>query len=182
MNALVLLASGTDELEAVTVINILRRGGIDVTVAGDGDVVTCSRGVRIIPDIRTEEISEDDVFDVVVLPGGSQGVESFIESSSVEGIVNRQYASNKLLAALCAAPAVLHEFGVLSPNTIIAVHPNIAGDLGMYKQVSDRVVLSGNILTSRGAGTAMDFALEIVRMLEGAKTASFIATDIVLYE
>ena len=113
MAVLVPIANGTEEMEATIIIDMLRRAGVDVLVAGDGDMVTCSRGIRIIPDTNIDDISDDDEFDAIVLPGGGQGVENMINNQSLAAIVARHAAKRGLIGAICAAPRVLHEYGVI---------------------------------------------------------------------
>ena len=182
MTALVPIANGTEEMEAVIIIDMLRRAGIDVVVAGDGDMVTCSRGVRIIPDISIDDISDDDVYDAVVLPGGSQGAANFAANHALAHIVARHRTGNKLIAAICAAPIVLHEYGLLRSSTVITSHPAYTDVLQAYAYTTDRVAQDDGIITSRGAGTAFEFALALIKKLADDATARRIATDIVLYE
>ncbi len=179
---LVPIANGSEEMEAVIIVDMLRRAGCEVVLAGDGDVVICSRGIRIVPDLSIDEITDDDSFDAVVLPGGSQGVERFASNTHLQHILARHRAKNRLLAAICAAPAVLHEFGLLHAGAVVTSHPSVANTLEAYTYTLDRVATDGALITSRGAGTAFEFALHIIRMLTGEAAALRIATDIVLYE
>lgn len=182
MTVLVPIANGTEEMEAVIVIDMLRRAGIDVDVAGAGDVVTCSRGVRIVPDIALHEIAEDDMFAAIVLPGGSEGVEELIRNPYLENILRRHKERKGLIAAICAAPTILHEFRMLAPGTVLTSHPSVADQLKQYAYTTDRVAEDGLLITSRGAGTAVEFALALIRRLANGTTASRVASDIVLYE
>lgn len=182
MTCLVLIANGTDEIEAVIAINMLRRAGVDVTIAGDGDMVTCSKGVRIVPDIAIDDIAEDDEFDYIVLPGGRQGVENFVSNDAIRQIVARHRKAKKPLAAICSAPVALHEFGLLRGGARITSHPSREPELNVYNYSHDRVVEDNGIITSRGAGTSFEFAMEIIRKHVDEAAARRIATDIVLYE
>ncbi|MBI2794933.1 MAG: DJ-1/PfpI family protein [Ignavibacteria bacterium] len=182
MAILVPIANGTEEMEAVIIIDMLRRAGLDVVVAGDGDMVTCSRGIRIVPDISIDDISDDDVFDAIILPGGSQGAANFASNTALEHIVIRHKKKKALIGAICAAPTVLHEFGLLRSSTVITSHPSYADVLSGYAYTTDRVAADGEIITSRGAGTAFEFALSLIRKLADEATARRVATDIVLYE
>ena len=169
-------------MEAVIIIDMLRRAGVDVVVAGDGDMVTCSRGIRIIPDISIDEIHDDDHFDAVILPGGSQGVEAFASNSTLAHIVARLRNSKALVGAICAAPAALHEYGLLRSGQIVTGHPSIMNVLAPYTYSLNRVAEDQGIITSRGAGTAFEFALALIKRLVSEEAARRIATDIVLYE
>ena len=179
---LVPIANGTEEMEAVIIIDMLRRAGIDVEVAGAGDVVTCSRGVRIVPDMALHEIADDDMFAAIVLPGGSEGVEELIKNPYLENILRRHKERKGLIGAICAAPTILHEFRMLTPSTVLTSHPSVADQLQQYAYTTDRVAEDGLLITSRGAGTAVEFALALIRRLADATTASRIASDIVMYE
>ncbi|MCO6466700.1 MAG: DJ-1/PfpI family protein [Bradyrhizobiaceae bacterium] len=182
MHCLVPIANGSEEMEAVIVIDMLRRAGVDVTVAGDGDMVTCSRGIRIVPDIAIDDIADDDEFDIIVLPGGSQGVQNFIENDALRQILARHRTRRKPLGAICAAPLVLHEYGLLRGDAKITSHPSCETELSPYNYSTDRVVEDMGIITSRGAGTAFEFALELIRRFVDEATARRVSTDIVLYE
>jgi len=179
---LVPIANGTEDMEAVIIIDVLRRAGVNVVVAGDGDVVTCARGVRIIPDVALDDLGDDDTFTAIVLPGGSQGVENLITNRGLEHILRKHQGRKGLLGAICAAPRILHEFGLLPKRAVITSHPSVAHDLASYAYSLDRVVEDGNIVTSRGAGTALEFALTLVRRLVDQTTSMRIAGDIVMYE
>lgn len=182
MRVLVPLSNGSEEMEAVIVIDMLRRAGLDVTVAGDGDVVICSRGVRIVPDLLLEELNEDDRFDAVVLPGGAQGVDAFIENTTLARIVQEHQSRKAVIGAICAAPRALHEWGLLQKSTVLTSHPSTQPQLDMYAYTLDRVAEDGQLVTSRGAGTAFEFSLALIRRLTNDATALRIAGDIVLYE
>lgn len=182
MTCLIPIANGSEEMEAVILIDMLRRAGVDVTVAGDGDMVTCSRGVRIVPDIALDDLADDDEFDLIVLPGGDQGVENFLDNEALRQMIVRHRTSKRAVGAICAAPVILHELGLLRSNTKITSHPSRAEDLAVYQYSTERVVEHDGIVTSRGAGTAFEFALEIIRRYADEATARRVATDIVLYE
>ncbi len=182
MTCLIPLANGTEEMEAVIMIDMLRRAGIEVIVAGDGDMVTCSRGVRIVPDMAIDDIADDDEFDLIILPGGRQGVQNFLENEALRTILARHRAARKPLGAICAAPLVLHELELLKSGSMVTSHPSIADELKSYKYSMNRVVEDNGIITSRGAGTALEFSLEIIKRFTDEATARRIATDIVMFE
>lgn len=181
-NVLVPIANGTEEMEAVIIVDMLRRAGCDVTMAGEGNVVVCAHGLRVIPDVDIEDIGDEDEYDAVILPGGMQGVERFVANTQLERILSRHRTAKKLVGAICAAPTVLHEFGLLPSSSIVTSHPSVADVMAQYTYTLDRVVVDGDIVTSRGAGTAFEFALTIIRLLVGETASTRIATDIVLYE
>lgn len=182
MRALVPIANGSEEMEAVIIVDVMRRAGINVVFAGDADIVTCSRGVRIVPDVIFQDISEDALFDAVVVPGGQQGVQHLVENHQIREIVRQHRTAGKLIAAICAAPSILHEWGMLARTNVVTGHPSIERQLTQYTFSFDRVVEDGTLITSRGAGTAFEFALALVRRMMGQEAARQVARDIVLYE
>jgi protein DJ-1 len=167
--ALVLLAEGAEEMEAVISIDVLRRGQIDVTVAGiDGaEPVRCSRGVVIVPDVGIAEV--DGTFDVLVLPGGAEGAKRLAQSAKVGELLREQEQSGRWVAALCAAPISFPAHGVFRGRQLTS-HPSVKSMLEGWGQYSEHsVVADRNLITSRGPGTAFVFALRIVGTLTDAQ-------------
>lgn len=164
---LVPLAQGCEELEAVTIINVLRRAGAEVVAASlsEGPVV-CARGTRLLADATLEEALKSD-YDLIALPGGKPGTSNLKADSRLLEALRRQRAQGRLSAALCAAPSVLAEAGLLKGKRATS-YP---GALDPYKAgltlVEEPVVEDGDVVTSRSAGTAMDFALKLVEKLFG---------------
>lgn len=179
ISVLVPIAHGTEELEAVAVVDLARRAGFRVRLAGQSDNVICSRGVRIAPDLLWSELDDSERYDAIVLPGGAEGVEQFLQSPELEHLLRRHAAEGALLGAICAAPVVLHTFGLLPRACAVTSHPSVEDQLRQYDYRTDRVVQSGKIITSRGAGTAVEFALAIVEALAGPKRAQEVAERIV---
>ena len=182
MKVLVPISNGTEDMEAVIIVDMFRRAGLDVTVAGDADIITCAHGLRLVPDLSIDELDADDVFDAIVLPGGSQGVDHMIQNDTLTRLMPPHHAARRLIGAICAAPMILHEYGFLKGDAAVTSHPGVASDLSVYQYSTDRVVEDGHIVTSRGAGTAFEFALIIIQRLVGDTVATRVATDIVLYE
>jgi protein DJ-1 len=167
--ALVLLTQGSEEMEAVISIDVLRRGGIEVTVAGveGSGSIRCSRGVRITPDVALEEVEGD--FDVLVLPGGAGGAQRLALSEKVGELLRKQERSGRWVAAICAAPIALQAHGVFK-NRQLTSHPSVKHMLEGWGDYSEHpVVADGNLITSRGPGTAFPFALRIVGTLTDAQ-------------
>jgi protein DJ-1 len=167
--ALVLLAQGSEEMEAVISIDVMRRGGIDVTVAGvDGaGAVRCSRGVVITPDVALEAVDQEP--DILVLPGGAEGAKRLAQSERVGSLLRAQEQSGRWVAAICAAPIALKAHGVFR-NRQLTSHPSVKPMLEGWGQYSEySVVADGNLITSRGPGTAFPFALRIVGALTDAE-------------
>jgi 4-methyl-5(b-hydroxyethyl)-thiazole monophosphate biosynthesis len=165
---LVPLAQGCEELEAITIVDLLRRAGIEVITAGlDDRPVRASRGTVLIPDTTLDEVQERG-FDMVVLPGGLPGADHLNEDRRVHRLITEMAAGGKPVAAICAAPKVLARAGLLKGKTATSFPGAIPeSDLAGVHYVESPVVEDGNILTSRGPGTAMDFALALIERLAG---------------
>jgi len=167
-HVLVPLAQGCEELEAVTVIDLLRRAGITVDSAGlDERPVRGSRGTVLVPDITLDEALTRD-YDMIVLPGGLPGADHLKNDARVIELVSRMAAQDKYTAAICAAPRVLAQAGLLHGKraTSFPGALDVAAIPGI--DYSDQpVVRDGRVITSRGPGTAMDFALELIEVLSG---------------
>ncbi len=165
-SVLVPLAQGCEEIEAVTVIDILRRAKIDVVSAGlDPQPVRASRGVILLPDMTLETALRQE-FDMIVLPGGQPGTNNLKADPRIASLLRRMADQGKHIAAICAAPSVLAAAGLLDDRTATA----FPGALAPYPQVNQQtasVVVDGRIITSRGPGTAIDFALTLVELLLG---------------
>ncbi len=165
---LIPLAQGCEELEAVTVIDLLRRAQIEVVVAAlDDPFVTCSRGTQIVAEATLDDVIEED-FDMIVLPGGQPGTNNLHADERIKNLLRKFASANKFTAAICAAPKVLAHAGLLEgkqatgfPGTLEALQ------LPHTQLQNSAVVIDGNIITSRGPGTAMDFALTLVDLLSG---------------
>jgi 4-methyl-5(b-hydroxyethyl)-thiazole monophosphate biosynthesis len=164
---LIPLAPGCEELEAVTVIDILRRAGIEVTTAGlAAGPVRASRGTVLLPDTTLDEALRRD-YDMMVLPGGMPGSEHLKNDVRVIGLLKKMAAAGNYVAAICAAPMALHAAGVLSGKRATSFPGVLDRMPGTHIYSSDAVVIDGKVVTSRGPGTAMDFALVLVELLAG---------------
>lgn len=176
--ALVILAEGFEEIEAVSAIDIMRRGCIDVTTAALSDdcFVQGSRGIPISADASLDELLEGiDDFDAVILPGGALGMRNLKGDSRVAGILRKMDSEGKLIAAICAAPIVLGDAGVIG-NRNYTCYPSCEDDIEAPNYVDDKpVVTDGNLITSRGPATAMAFGIELVRRLAGDAPANKVA-------
>jgi len=164
---LIPLAQGCEELEAVTLIDILRRAGVDVITAGlVAGLVRCSRGTVLIPDTLLDDVLSQ-TFDMIVLPGGMPGAEHLKNDTRIIGLLKNMAAQNKYTAAICAAPMALHAAGLLQGKTATSF-PGVLDRLpGTHRYSNEPVVVDDKIVTSRGPGTAMDFALTLVELLCG---------------
>ena len=175
MRVLVPLADGVEEIEAVTVIDVLRRGGVDVTSAALGidATVTGSRGIKLIADELWATL-DIDAFDAIVLPGGGKGTENLCDDLRVIEAVQAFDAAGKYVAALCAAPTVLAAAGLLN-NRKATCYPTVADQLGDAYDAAAPVIADGNMITSQGPGTAMLFALVLVKHFGGDEAAQRVA-------
>lgn len=163
---LVPLAEGFEELEAVTIIDVLRRAGIEVVVASlDASPVTGSHGIRISADTPLAALIEQD-FDMIALPGGMPGADHLKRDARITEIVRRLHDKGRPVAAICAAPMVLDAAGVLDGRRATS-YPGFLKDATRATVVGDAVVVDRGVITSRGPGTALDFALTLVAELAG---------------
>lgn len=176
--ALVPLADGCEEMEAVIIIDVLRRAKWDVVAAGvTGPVITASRGVSLVPDVAWSDIVPDS-FDVLVLPGGGPGTDNLKACHTVLDAVRSFVAKDKLVGAICAGPLVLQAAGVLA-NRRATCHPSVRDKL-VTDSRDDRVVVDGNLVTSQAPGTAFEFSLTLVRLVDGEAAAEAVAAGLVL--
>jgi 4-methyl-5(b-hydroxyethyl)-thiazole monophosphate biosynthesis len=174
--ALVLLAEGFEETEAVAVIDLLRRAGIEVAAAGLTDrEVTGSHGVTIRADASFDACMID--FDAIILPGGMPGAANLASSELLLEFIADMYHRDKLCAAICAAPQVLAKAGILAGKKVTC-YPGVEEKLTGAKVSTDPVVRDGNIITSRGVGTAIPFALAIIAYLMDQAAADKVGTAV----
>lgn len=171
-----ILAEGFEEVEAVTPIDLLRRAGAEVTVAAlpEGIHVTGRNGLTIHADTPLSAVAGNS-YDCVLLPGGP-GVKQLRADPRVREIVLRHHAEAKWLAAICAAPTVLHDAGVLKGRRHTA-HYSVAAELPELRP-QERVVTDGHVITSRGAGTSLDFAVRLVEVLFSTEKAVEISQSV----
>lgn len=167
-SVLVPLAQGCEELEAVTIIDLLVRAGVEVVSAGlDDGPVTASRGVVLMPQMSLDEALKRD-FDMVVLPGGMPGAEHLDNDPRIAELLRRMADSGRFTAAICAAPKVLANAGLLAGKKATSF-PGFVDKMNLpdVDYLQDAVVQDGKVITSRGPGTAMDFALSLIEILVG---------------
>jgi len=163
---LVPLAPGFEEIETITVVDILRRAGARVTLAGTEEgPLKGSRGIHVLPDDQLDNIQEKD-FDMIVLPGGQLGTDNLRADARVAQLLKKMDGLNKHIAAICAAPLVLRDAGILGSRYVTS-HPSVQNDLQGIDYSDDRVVVGGHIITSQSPGTAMEFSLKLVEILFG---------------
>jgi 4-methyl-5(b-hydroxyethyl)-thiazole monophosphate biosynthesis len=178
--ALIPIADGSEEIEAVTIIDVLRRAGSQVTVASVNDLqITASRGVRITADCLIDRCVGVG-YDLIALPGGMPGAQHLHDNSVLKDLLIQHDARGCFVAAICAAPAV-----VLQPHGLLAdrpatCHPSFNHRLVNQSAVSQRVVVDGKLVTSQGPGTALAFALTLVELLFGKEKRIQVADPMIV--
>lgn len=177
--AVVLLAEGFEDIEAVTVIDILRRGGVNTVTASIGESleVISAHNVVVRADRRLCDLGEN-VWDALILPGGMPGTANLAASSLVVDALKRHAAEERLICAICAAPTVLVSSGVLPPRVHVTCYPTCAVDLDRAS-ANVPVVADGNFITGQAPGSAMLFGLVILQHLMGDEVASKVAKGMV---
>jgi 4-methyl-5(b-hydroxyethyl)-thiazole monophosphate biosynthesis len=174
---LVPLADGFEEIEAVTIVDVLRRASIEVvTAALAASPVRGSHGITVSADVRLDDVLGEE-FDAVVLPGGMPGSRTLRDDMRVLGIVKDASRKNKLVAAVCAAPIVLEAAGVLAGRRATSYPGN---ELSSARYVEERVVVDGQLVTSRGPGTALEFALALVEKLVSPEAADKLRSGMIV--
>ena len=171
MSALVFLAPGFEEIEAITVIDVLRRAEIETVVAGlTTNPIPAARHTRHLADIHLADVDPAREFEIIVLPGGAEGAKRLGESPLVRAWLDRQRERGAWVAAICAAPTALQTHGWLRDDQKVTSHPSVQNQFpAAQMQAGQRVVVDekGKLITSLAAGSAMEFAYEIVRQLRG---------------
>lgn len=176
---LVFMADGCEEVEALTSVDILRRAGFSVDMASVSNekIIHGAHGINIESDININDVTPES-YDGVLLPGGGPGYKNLAASSRVKEITLQAAKDGKLVSAICAAPTVLGGFGLLKGKTACC-YPGMEDGLTGAKVSQDKVCVDGNFITSRGVGTAIDFALRIVEYFTDKKTADQLGVAIV---
>jgi len=175
---IVAVAPGFEEIETITCIDILRRSGARVTVAGvEGAIMEGSRGVKILPDCSLDDVVPAE-FDMIILPGGQPGTTHLQNDPRVIRIVCEMHATGKTIAAICAAPLVLLSAGILEGRRVTS-HPSVRDQMDAVEYSENRVEVDGNIVTSQSPGTAMEFAMQLVEILFGADRVAIVNKGVI---
>ncbi len=178
MKIMVPFADGFEEVEAITNVDVLRRAEIDVlTVTLDKETVIGAHNLEIITDYTLSNINITEL-DGIILPGGMPGAANLRNDLRIINIVKELYRNNKLIAAICAAPIVLEEAGIIK-NRQITSYPGFESQLKSSVYKTDRIVIDNNIITGRGPGVALEFALAIVSYLKNDQIADQIKKDMI---
>lgn len=174
-NVLVPIADGTEEIEAMTIIDVLRRAGANVTVAGVPSLeVTTAHGVRLLADKLISECA-NETYDMIALPGGMPGSENLRDSKTLADLLVKQREADRWYAAICAAPAVVFGSLGLLTGRHATCYPGFTAQLQGATVSEERVVVDSPCITSKGPGSAMDFALALVTALFGETKADEVA-------
>lgn len=174
----VFLANGFEEIEALTPVDVLRRGGAEViTVGVGGKTITGSHGIIVDADITDSDIRNFTGAEAVILPGGMPGTKNLEACSTVQNAVAYCTKEGALIGAICAAPSILGHAGVLKGKKAVCF-PGFEGELEGYVPVDDMVCRDGNIITAKGMGVSLEFGLELLSALRGAQAAEKVRTSI----
>ncbi len=177
MKAVVPLAEGFEEIEFSTIVDILRRAGIDVAVAGLKEgIIDGAHGVRVTPDTLIDKVGAGD-FDVIILVGGNPGFVNLGKSEKVLKLVKEMCDKGKYVTAICGAPSVLAKAGVIQGKRA-TVFPGMEGTLTGAQYRDEKVVVDGKIITSQGPGTALEFAVKLVEVLAGKDKAREVTKEV----
>jgi 4-methyl-5(b-hydroxyethyl)-thiazole monophosphate biosynthesis len=177
MKIMILLAEGFEEVEFVTIVDILRRADLEVTVVGlKAGPIDGSHGVKIMPDTLVDKVTAAQ-FDAVVLPGGYPGFVNLGEDERVLKLVRDMASGDKYLTAICGAPSVLSKAGVIEGKKV-TIHPGVKDQLVTGSYVDQRVVVDGRVVTSQGPGTAVEFSLKLVELFAGKAKMEEVKEDI----
>lgn len=178
---LVLLAAGFEEIEAVTIVDLLRRAGIETRTAALGSLeVTGSHGITVTADIGLDAVDPGD-FEMIVLPGGLPGADHLKADGRVITMLRRFATAGRYTAAICAAPGVLAHAGLLDGRVATSYPGFLRADSAPGLQLSDDpVVIDGKVVTSRGPGTAIEFGLALIGLLEGTTAAKGVRERLLL--
>ena len=174
----ILLASGFEEIEAITPCDLLRRAGVDAKfVCVGGKRIDGSHGFVVEADLSLEEASET-LPEMIVLPGGRRGVESLLASEPALRLIQDTWADGRYAAAICAAPTVLAKLGIVS-DQCATCYPGLENQMGEAKMQPEAVVTDGRLTTGRSAGCSMQFGLRLIAVLCGAEAAKKVADGVV---
>jgi 4-methyl-5(b-hydroxyethyl)-thiazole monophosphate biosynthesis len=173
VRVLIAVANGSEEIETLTPVDLLRRAGAEVILAASGldRQVTLSRGVVVIADDLISNVARQD-FDCIVVPGGQPGSDTLSADDVLIAALQQQKLSDKWHAAICAAPVVVFQPHGLLEGSVATCYPKLAGSLHDASRASERVVVSNKCITSQGPGTALEFSLELIRQLFGEHKAA----------
>lgn len=177
----VFLAEGFEEIEGLTVVDLLRRANIETEMVSvmEGKQIKGSHGIKVTADSMFADVDFADA-DLLVLPGGMPGTLNLGNHEGLCELLKKHYAEEKMIAAICAAPSVFGELGFLE-GRVATCYPGFEGKLNGAIVCATKVAVDGNVVTSKGMGTAIDFSLKLIELLEGKETADKIGEAIIYY-
>jgi 4-methyl-5(b-hydroxyethyl)-thiazole monophosphate biosynthesis len=177
--ALLFLAPGFEEIEALSIVDTLRRAGVEVVMVGlQKGSIEGAHGVIVMPDSAMDAITIED-FDAVVLPGGNPGYVNLGKDPRVLEFATKAFETGKIVAAICAAPSVLAKGGILQGKKA-TIYPGMESFLTGSEPVNERVVVDGTVVTSQGPGTALEFGIKLVELLVGTQKAQELKAELVV--
>ena len=175
-----LFEEGYEEVEAIAVVDVLRRAKIDVKMIGMKSIwVRSSHGIKIEMDEEYRELNQFEDAEMIILPGGQPGTQNLSLNADVSKILKFAAKKNLYLSAICAAPTVFDKLGIIE-NTKITCYPSYASDIQTAIVTNEAVVVDGKIITGRGVGVAIEFGLKIVEVLKGKSESEKIKAAMVL--
>lgn len=177
----VFLAEGFEEIEGLTVVDLLRRANIETEMVSvmEGKQIKGAHGIKVTADSMFADVDFADA-DLLVLPGGMPGTLNLGNHEGLCELLKKHYAEEKMIAAICAAPSVFGELGFLE-GRVATCYPGFEGKLNGAIVCATKVAVDGNVVTSKGMGTAIDFSLKLIELLEGKETADKIGEAIIYY-
>lgn len=177
--AVVFLATGFEDIEVASIIDTLRRGGVEVVIAGlQAGAIEGKYGIKVVPDITIDEL-EVEKCDALILPGGYPGYANLGADGRVLESVKKAFELGIFVAAICGAPSVLAKAGVLRDKKA-TIYPGMEAELTGAKHSNERVVVDGTVVTSQGPGTAIEFGVKLVEILAGEKRAHELKGELVV--
>jgi len=175
----VFLADGFEEIEALTVVDLLRRCDLDVKMVGIGrEAIRGSHGILVQSDMADKTCVIDENVDMIVLPGGMPGTLNLEKAATVQMAIDYCVKNDKYVAAICAAPSILGHKGILEGQKAVC-YPGFEPQLSGADVSEEKVCVSGKFITSRGAGTAIDFALKLIELLISRDRSEMLAASII---
>ena len=179
MKVAVYFATGYEEIEALSVVDVLRRAQVDVTMVGvTGKTVVSGRGISLNMDQLIEEVNHDEI-DMIILPGGVPGVDNLKANEKLVNLLKQFKEEGKWLGAICAAPSILGELSLLKGEKATC-YPGYEDKLLGAHFTGERTVVSGKTITGKGAGASLEFALTILEIIKGKEVAEKIATGMIV--